>query len=151
MEKTLDHLDGLTDDEREVYTQGGDGRWHLHPDLAALVDEHAATLAALEEREKHLQATATRLAGRQAYRAALEAAGINGKLTEAATVLLMERAPVVLGDDGRADLAETEHGLLPVSSVVASFLGSEEGEGFAPKPKTTGPYATEIARLRSLH
>ena len=146
MDKVLDHVDGLTDDERAVYAQGRDGRWHLHPELAALVDEHEAKLAERQRREDFLAAKLDDLRSRDAYRRELTAAGIDRRLLGAAEALLRERGTV--DEDG---YARTEHGPLPVGHVVSQFLASPEGEAFQPKPATVGPFSAELRRLRAIH
>lgn len=146
MERVLDHVDALTDDEREAYVQGSDGRWHLDHDIAALIDEHEAALAELRADTEQLRAKVSTLGSRHAYRRELTQAGTNPRLIEAACALLLERGAV--DDDG---YVETEHGPLPVSHVVSSFLASDEGSAFAPAKPTAGTFSAELARLRSLH
>ena len=149
MERIRDEIDTLTEDERECYAQGSDGKWRLDPDLAAELDAKDAELAVLQARIERTDAIYSRRVTRAAYRDALMAAGIDRGLMQAAIAMLAERAPVEPpGDDDAPLVARTKWGPLPVQTVVAQFLASLEGEVFAPKAATHGPFSE---RLRGLH
>lgn len=111
-----------------------------------LIDGHEGGLAEFRQKSERLRAKASRLGSRQACRRELVAVGINPRLLEAATALLLERG--ALDGDG---YCETAHGLLPVGYFVSQFLASPRGEALQPKATMAGPFSAELARLNALH
>ena len=143
-------LDGLLEIEAGGYRQGEDGRWHLHPEIVELQERHAAELAEIDrlpEIAKRRQRALARVEARAGYGAALAAAGVKPQYIPAAIAMLAEQSPVEL-DERLEPFAKTPYGRATLAGAVANFLASEAGAPFV--PAQPGPYAAEIARLRSV-
>jgi hypothetical protein len=140
----------------DAYAPQADGFFYLTPDAMSTIAKCRAEieeitakaeedLQAAKAEEAKLHATAKSYQARTALREALMAAGCRPKLVNAAIATLSKQWEFVIEPDGTV-LADAGSGQGFIGQMVAQWLSSEEGEGFAKNAPTNGGRFSELIR-----
>ena len=111
--------------------------------LAKQEAEANAKLAEADAKIERLNGSAREQAASGAIREALFQCGVNRKLMPIALPFLIKTLTVEVDDSCIATVNGQS-----VESAVAAWLASEQGQKFAPKRSTPGPFASAIKQMR---